>query len=267
MAFSVAQKQHIKHLEWAIWFCQADLSTLRVGDWINVKEDLYEFTDYKLNRRAILNLTFPNQGDIAAEYQKDFCETTTEKEIAQVQGGLRKRLLGFAYSKGEQEGVVLRKIRDWSNECVPVQRLPITSGRMEVGGLKPNQPFYQAIYFGREPNLQRKVELALFHHLSSSGILRGQLRTCPECGRIFLIGRKPRSDQTFQCSLRCSRNAATKRYRQRLAKERGEEVKAHERERSHRRYVAKQRKKFPGRKVRIQRRPRTTNQSQSKPGL
>jgi hypothetical protein len=260
MAISAGQHEHIKNLEWAIWFCQENLSALREGDWINLKEDLYEFIEYGQNTAAVLKAIFPDRGNPGGELKGEFCKTTTEKEIAKVQRGLKRRLSGFAYSKGEQEVAVLRKLRYLDTACVPTQLLPITSGAIQLQGFRPNEPFSQSISFGPKPNLQIKVDLALFRHLVSSGILRGQLRNCPECGRIFLLKRKPRSDQTFQCSLRCSRNAASRRYRQRLTKEQGQEVKAQERERSHRRYVTKQQKKFPGSKVKVQRRPRTIDQ-------
>jgi hypothetical protein len=266
MTISAVQQGHIKTLEWAIRFCQANLSALREGDWINLKEDLYEFIEYGQHTAALLKAIFPDQDNPGGELKSEFCKRTTEKEIAEVQGGLKRRLSGFAYSRGEQEVALLRKLRHLDTASVrfpfvkdflPVQRLRITSGTIELQGFRPNEPFRQMISFGPKPNLQIKVDLALFRHLVSSGILRGQLRTCPECGRIFLLRRKPRSDQTFQCSLRCSRNAATRRYRERLAMEHGQEVKAQERERSHRRYVAKQRRKY-GPKVKVERRPRNT---------
>jgi hypothetical protein len=255
MAISAVQKGHIETLEWAIGFCQANLGALRDGDWINLKEDLYEFIEYGQHTAARLKAIFPDQDNVGGELKAEFCKATTEKEIAEVQGGLKKRLSGFAYSKGEQEAALLRKLRHPDTPGLPVQRLRITSGTIELQGFRPNEPFRQSISFGPKPNLQIKVDLALFRHLVSSGILRGQLRNCPECGRIFLLRRKPRSDQTFQCSLRCSRNAATRRYRERLAMEHGQEVKAQERERSHRRYVAKQRRKY-GPNVKVERRPR-----------
>jgi hypothetical protein len=260
MTISAVQMGHIKYLEWAIWFCQETLSNLREGDWINLKEDLYKFIEYGQSEVALLKATFGK--DAGEGLKSEFCKATSEKEIAEVQGGLKRRLSGFAYTIGEQEVAILRKLRHLrylDTASGPVQRLPITNGTITLLGLRPDEPFSQGISFGPMPNLQIKVELALFRHLVSSGILRGQLRNCPECGRIFLLHRKPRSDQTFQCSLRCSRNAASKRYRERLAKERGQEAKAQERERSHRRYVTKQQKKFPGRKLKIQRRPRSSN--------
>jgi len=239
MALSTAEKIDIKNLEWAIWFSQVDLSGLRVGDWINLKEDLYDF----IHTNTVLDIEFlavvfpaTKPEDHIAEHKKDFCDSTTETDIVAIQGELKKRLFGFAYPKGKPQ--VLR-----TTNCMIV-----------VGALTPNEPFRQDLSFGRQ-NLQAKVDFALFRRLVSSGILRSQLRTCPECGRIFLIHRKPRTDMTFQCSIRCSRNAATRRYRERLAKQNPERVRDEERERSHRRYVAKQRRKL-GAKTKVSRRPR-----------
>src|SRR5262249_33483516 len=35
-----SQERHIKRLQWAIWFSQANLSDFRDGDWINLQQDL-----------------------------------------------------------------------------------------------------------------------------------------------------------------------------------------------------------------------------------
>src|SRR5262245_23647567 len=235
MALSTAEKVDIKNLEWAIWFSQVDLSGLRAGDWINLKEDLYDFIN--TNRVQDIEFLAGLPKDYIAEQKKDFCDSTTETDIVAIQGELKKRLFGFAYPKGKP------------------QVLHTTNCTVIVGALTPNEPFQRDLSFGRQ-NLQAKVDFALFHRLVSSGILRSQLRTCPECGRIFLIHRKPRTDMTFQCSIRCSRNAATRRYRERLEKQNSEEVRSKERERSRRRYVTRQQKRFPGRKVKVQRRSR-----------
>jgi len=267
MALSAAEKVDIKNLEWAIWFSQADVSSLRAGDWINLKEDLYDFIDIdrvKTAQNIVAMFSQTKPEDYIAEVKKDFCDSTTETDIVAIQGELKKRLLGFAYFQGEDEGELLRRMRHLvvnpgSAQEKPVmsprQYIPITDGSIGVQGFRPNEPFWQLLSFGQQPNLQAKVDLALFRRLVSSGILRSQLRICPECRRIFLIHRKPRTDMAFQCSIRCSRNAATRRYRERLAKQNSEEVRSKERERSHRRHVEKQRRKH-GPHVKVERRPR-----------
>jgi hypothetical protein len=257
MATLAVEKVHIKNLEWAIWFCQVDLSGLRGGDWINLKEDLYDFVDIDRAKAASsLSLMFPatKYEDYESEVKKEFCDKTTETDIVKIQGELKKRLLGFAYSKGENETELLRRVGH-RGVISTVQDIPITNGKIGVQGFKPNEPFLQILSFGHQPNLQAKVDLALFRRLVFSGILRSQLRICPECERIFLIRRKPRTDMTFQCSIRCSRNAATRRYRERLTKENSEQVRSKERERSHHRHVEKQRRKY-GPNVKVERRPR-----------
>ena len=38
--------EHIKKLNWAIWMSQVNLDTLREGDWLNLKQDLYGFMEF-----------------------------------------------------------------------------------------------------------------------------------------------------------------------------------------------------------------------------
>src|SRR5215510_9386605 len=128
MAASAVEKVDIKNLEWAIWFSQADLSSLREGDWINLKEDLYDFIDVdRVKSRGLASTIFQTTPEnYIAEVKKMFCDETTEKDIAAIQGELKKRLLGFAYFQGEDEGELLRRMRH-----------PVLSRRMRHLVLKP----------------------------------------------------------------------------------------------------------------------------------
>ena len=91
----------------------------------------------------------------------------------------------------------------------------------------------------------------LLLYLLAASIEKNQIRTCPECEKIFLVRRRPRPDKTYHCSNRCAQRYASKEYRKRNKDELGVE----ERERSHRRHVEKQRRKY-GPKVKVERRPR-----------
>ena len=73
------------------------------------------------------------------------------------------------------------------------------------------------------------------------------------CRRIFLSKRRPRADKHLHCSLKCSRLAATHRYRERQreelrSKEQGKKL-------PYNRYAAKLRLKL-GAKTKVERRPR-----------
>jgi len=98
----------------------------------------------------------------------------------------------------------------------------------------------------------------------TSGYTMSGSPTTRECQRILLLSRRPRHNKKFHCSLRCSRNAATRSYRERLARAKGEETMEKERERSHRRYVAKQRRKL-GPNVSVSRRLRKQKGKKSTP--
>lgn len=136
---------------------------------------------------------------------------------------------------------------------IPVRTLPIEKASIAVEGYSPNEPFEFSI--STQPGTGFMIQRALYEDLVGSGILRGQLRICPVCQTIFLIKRKPRTDKRLHCSVKCSRLAATRRYRRRQAEKYGEQIKVEERERSHRRHVTKQRRKY-GPNVKVERRPR-----------
>ena len=135
---------------------------------------------------------------------------------------------------------------------IPSQRLRIVGMRWRTKRLSPPS---RATMMARFTTRIRTLA-SCRRHLVSSEIVRGQLRVCPQCQRLFLSSRRARSDKTLHCSLRCSRLAATHRYRARQK----QELKQKERERSHRRYVAKQRRKLSA-KTKVERWARTHRQS------
>ena len=241
MKQSPIQGEHIKKLAWAIWFSQAELAVFREGDWMNAKQDLWEFIKGKEPRPPEKQYAGTPHFGPDTPFGEWFNWHAGPKTMANVQEALRLHLNDLVFD-GERP------------EDLPVCTYPpIKDVEIEVLGYGPDLPFKQSIT--KSADLVTQARGVLFDHLVSSGILRGQLRVCPTCRRIFLLGRRPRPDQHFHCSIRCSRLAATRRYREKQAKEGGEELKAKDRERSHQRYVKKQQKKY-GRKVKVPRRPR-----------
>ena len=83
----------------------------------------------------------------------------------------------------------------------------------------------------------------LCSYLIAGSIEPGQIRTCDQCKMIFLAKRKPSPRKKSYCSTRCAQLCATRAYRKRNQAK----LKTKERERSHHRYVAKQRKEAPER--------------------
>src|SRR5262249_18718324 len=62
----------------------------------------------------------------------------------------------------------------------------------------------------------RKVEIlvysALASHIIASGIVGGQIRSCPECGRLFLLKLNPQANREFHCSTPCTNRATFRRF-------------------------------------------------------
>src|SRR5690242_20438282 len=63
---------YIKDIEWAILLSQRNLSELREGDWLNLREELYEFLQ-------------------AQEDRKSFFEKATRETIGKIQQELKTR--------------------------------------------------------------------------------------------------------------------------------------------------------------------------------
>ena len=246
MKQSPNQAEHIKQLEWVIWFSQADLDGFREGDWINLIGDLRSFVFHStaptghgyLGTSRLVSLR--RKGGV---YQH---RNPTKEEITGIQKQVLEDLRNLSVNvKVPQHHTITR----------PIERVAIA-----VEGFNPDaDPFMYALDLGENQGegyyvqeSEARVRAALFEYLVGSRILRGQLRVCPDCSRLFLLRRKPRPDMTFHCSLKCSRLAATRAYRQ---KNEGK-LKPKERERSHRRYEQKVRQKPGHAHSKVTRRPR-----------
>ena len=79
---------------------------------------------------------------------------------------------------------------------------PIKDVEIEVLGYGPDLPFKQSIT--KSADLVTQARGVLFDHLVSSGILRGQLRVCPTCRRIFLLKRREMDPSTSAMGSICS---------------------------------------------------------------
>lgn len=227
----MTQPEHIKKLEWAIWLSQADLQTLREGDWANLEVDLADFV-----RGSGTYTDF-------APFWND--SEKVQRWIASVQRRLKENFERLA-TMGEFQ--VMRVGQGSTAKKLSAMQFMI-NGRANVEAWN-GEPYKLWL---RTNTIESQVYSALASYLVSSGIVAGQIRKCPTCGRIFLYKRRPRADVTLHCSLKCSRLAATRRYRGKQ----GDKLRVKERERGHRRYVEKQRRKF-GPKIKVERRPRKT---------
>jgi len=224
MKGSEIKAEHIKSLEWAVLFSRKDLKSLREGDWLNLKEDLYDF----IAAPTPLQTSF-----LPPSTKEEFIRTVTPAKVSQIQERIKSDLFKYSYTPNDPSGE-------------PIIRAKAVEFNFVSFG--PDIPFYQLI---QELDATTSARLALGFHLVGARVTQSNIRNCPECRSVFLIKRKPRNDRTFHCSLRCSRNAATRRYREKNKKE----LRAKEQERSHRRYREKQRRKL-GLGTKVERRPR-----------
>jgi hypothetical protein len=64
----------------------------------------------------------------------------------------------------------------------------------------------------KSPKIELQVYVALASHIVASGIVGGQIRTCPECGRLFLLKLKPQPNREFHCSTPCTNRATFRRF-------------------------------------------------------
>ena len=227
------QDKELDRLEWAIWLSQVDVQTLREGDWINLAGDLANFIE------GSGGLTDLDRGSIGF-----YGLNRVKKLVGSVQSGLKEQFEKLA---------AIGEIHVISGGQKSTRKLSAISflinGRIEVEAFE-GEPYRLLM---KANTITTQASAALASCLVSSGIGAGQVRKCPTCKRIFLLKRKPRPGVTFHCSLKCSRLEATRRYR----KKKASKLNAKERERSHRRYVAKQRKKH-GANVNVRRIPRKT---------
>jgi len=222
------QKRHLKHLHWALKLITViSPDKLRTGDLLTLKEDLYEFT---LVARRFPEIT-KSKHWLEKHYQEKFVKEISLEDLQAIQeymNALFNALLhpwqganGRALATGAAVGF------SFSNVQSPAEL---------------------------ELSVHNNVEAACAAtvlHLIGSMVRQEQFRRCPECQTIFLSARKPRPDRRHHCSLKCSRGAASRRYREKL------EARLNERERARRRYAAKIRQRY--RSARIQTRRKSTN--------
>jgi len=217
---------HIEMLEWAISLSRAKLDEFREGDWLNLKEDLYNF---------VIKNSFPESSREAPLIgalgkKEDFIGQLGKDELKDGQQDLKRMLRRVA----EERVFTLRM-----NRNAPARTI------FFYGALGPSQRFQQAIYC---PDPLSQVSFALGSHLIGSGLRAEQIRVCPECQSLFLAKRKPQAGRSHYCSTKCSMRAAGKAYQVREKKKL--------QEKAHARYEAKVRRR-PGLKTaKISRRPR-----------
>jgi hypothetical protein len=235
-------------LEWGIRFTRAELETCRPGDWLNWKEDAYDFL-YGEDLGARLS----SPGMAKQRKAKSSASEQGEPELPEAKAGFVA-----AVDEDEIKGIrtvlkdLLSEITSANDETIIIDKFNFR----EIAVWLPNPgvrfPFSPAFI---NENLNDLARMSLIVHLAGSGLTREQIRNCPECRKAFIIKRKPREDKNHHCSTHCARLAATMKYRNAQVGSKAEEAKRKDRERSHQHYVKKQVAKY-GPNVKVARMPR-----------
>ena len=192
MARTEIQWESLRQLEWALSFAQTDFDSL---DQDEVKRLAYELATFV--RKAIgigygvgVGYSEPSMGK-------------AEKRLRLLQAGLKERLGDLA-----KMHPVRVADRDGIKDSHFSSTLLQADGSIQLAAIE-GDAYRQMVQ-------SRKVEIlvysALASHIIASGIVGGQIRSCPECGRLFLLKLKPQPNREFHCSTPCTNRATFRRF-------------------------------------------------------
>jgi hypothetical protein len=219
-----------ERMEFALDFARRDLSTLRTGDWLNLREDCLAFLGVfptVVTQRPLGGMfTMPDKASWPHEW--------TDEDFQALQGDTRHILDGWVGPPHPGEPWTASPY-DLRARYTVMPRTPI---RRKTKHPKSSWESF-LIVSGDGKALFR---LTLLHLLAQAST--GAVRRCPECQAIFY-----RVGKQIFCTRPCSNRANVRTWRQR------EEVRQAESERAHLRYAAKQKSQV-GQGVLVQRKPR-----------
>lgn len=167
----------IEILKNVVSLSQLNLDTLREGDLLNLKEDLYHLTS-----RGRMN-----------DHKEEFLRRLTVKQIATIQARFRNCFESLA--EGNQSV-------SWRIDT-PIKLV------FAAYSEKANEPFEYEI---TTPDPVYATEISLVCLLIQSRVTPERFRKCPECGLLFLLLRKP-DERNFYCSQKCAGRVATRNSR------------------------------------------------------
>ena len=243
----------LKMAELAIDFAHVDLNALREGDWLTLKERLFDFFTEEIEWSLAARRRPLTNGQIITL-------------ASLIEDPMRSVDFDSDYILNEDcvEPVLALAGKDsatWQETLTRVHGGYIQEGFRRFLKAAQTEEFSDFIQFDSQEltydwddsmvDLAPRAAARLQLYLVAGGVHKDQIRTCPECKKIFLAKRRPRADKKYHCSNRCAQRYASKEYRKRTK----EELRSKERERSHLRHVAKQRRKH-GPNVKVERRPR-----------
>jgi hypothetical protein len=204
MAKSKTEGYHIAQLEKAAEIIRTDLDQLTPAEFLKLREDLYAFCygapigPARQGMRQHIPLEKFRLDEFFDEVkrQRKLIPDDTVREIVEL---LRQTLTGIA-----------TQIR-WAG--IEVQ---LTDAVLNLTAQDKSSPF--GLAWSVLP--REAARLALIIHLYGSGLTANRIRICPleSCGNLFILKSYAREDREHYCSIRCTRNAATRRYRENKAK-------------------------------------------------
>ena len=177
MRIADGNTRDIEMLKNAVLLSQLNLDSLREGDLLNLKEDLYDLT---------------GSGRIS-DHKEEFLRRLTMKQIGTIQARFRHCFESLANGS---------KLVSWRIDA------PIKLA-FAAHSEKANEHFEYDIM---APDPLHAVGISLIFLLIRSRVTPERFRKCPECGSLFLLLRKP-DKRNFYCSQRCAGRVATRNSR------------------------------------------------------
>jgi hypothetical protein len=227
------RQSHITKVAWAIELAQKDLEQLSEGDWLNLKNELFDFLtaeiewSFGVNAKRLRNEDIVALGQLITEARTaldDFDRDHIHKIIMEEEDQLK------AIALADQDR------KRW-NHLVTVENTQRIQGHLrEMLDWIQTEDYNSFIELGfpfPEDWLPLTVGARFQLYLVAAGVDKSQIRSCSECKRIFLTRIKPQSEKVYYCTHRCAQIVASRAYRERNK----DKLKPRERKRKRRRYV------------------------------
>ncbi len=237
LTVAAIRNAHVKQLQWGVKFIRQNLGELRAGEWLSLKEALYDFT--------LVAKRFPStkRHDFAVAVEKyeeeRFIQEMSPGVVQEIQSGMIQQFNALSATSIRISDELFAHYfpgADRTGRSGLDYGFGVNKVVFNFNCSSSRSPF--VLGFGVLDNIQA-ANVAMGLHLVGSMLTLEQFLRCPECKTIFISNRQPRPDRQLHCSIRCSRGAASRRYREKLQSQKTE------RARAKRRYEKKIRKRWP----------------------
>jgi predicted RNA-binding Zn ribbon-like protein len=189
MARTAEQWESFRQLEWALYFAHTDVKRV---DKDQLKRLAYEL-DMFLRKAKGVAYTGPTLDQL-------------EKRLLPLRDGLYEHFAKIAVAEP------IRVVDDKGLHDSTMSTTLVPAGdSVELIALH-GMPYRQIV---KSRHVDEQVYGALASHVIASGVVGGQLRKCPQCGRLFLLKIKPQPNREFHCSTTCTNRATFRRHTER----------------------------------------------------